>query len=45
MWQRVLDRSSTAEELAKGRDLSTDRHREVWTLLYTDAGCEGWRPA
>ena len=31
VWQRVLDRASTAEELAKGRDLSIDRHREVWT--------------
>jgi HAD superfamily hydrolase (TIGR01509 family) len=40
VWQRVLDRSSSAEELAKGRDLSTDRHREVWTDLYTEAGCE-----
>ena len=40
VWQRVLDRGSSAEELAKGRDLSTDRHREVWTELYTQAGCE-----
>jgi HAD superfamily hydrolase (TIGR01509 family) len=40
VWRRVLDRSSTAEELAKGRDLSTDRHRKVWTELYTQAGCE-----
>ena len=40
VWQRVLDRGSTAEELAKGRDLSTERHREVWTELYTAAGCE-----
>ena len=40
VWQRVLDRSGTAEELAKGRDLSTARHREVWTALYTAAGCE-----
>jgi putative hydrolase of the HAD superfamily len=40
VWQRVLDRSGTAEELAKGRDLSTARHREVWTALYADAGCE-----
>jgi HAD superfamily hydrolase (TIGR01509 family) len=39
-WQRVLDRGSTAEELAKGRDLSTERHRAVWTELYTAAGCE-----
>jgi putative hydrolase of the HAD superfamily len=40
VWQRVLDRSSTAEELAKGRDLSNARHREVWTALYGVAGCE-----
>jgi HAD superfamily hydrolase (TIGR01509 family) len=44
VWQRVLDRASTAEELAKGRDLSPDRHREVWTLLYADAGCERLAP-
>ena len=44
VWQRVLDRASTAEELAKGRDLSTDRHREVWTLLYANAGCEQLAP-
>jgi len=40
VWRRVLGRSSTAEELAKGRDLSTARHREVWTALYDTAGCE-----
>jgi HAD superfamily hydrolase (TIGR01493 family) len=40
VWQRVLGRSSTAEELAKGRDLSTARHRQVWTALYREAGCE-----
>jgi HAD superfamily hydrolase (TIGR01549 family) len=40
VWRRVLDRSSTADELAKGRDLSSDRHREVWTALYRAAGCE-----
>jgi len=40
VWQRVLDRGSTAEELAKGRDLYTERHREVWTELYRAAGCE-----
>jgi putative hydrolase of the HAD superfamily len=44
VWQRVLDRSSTADELAKGRDLSTTRHREVWMALYTDAGCERLAP-
>ena len=40
----MLDRSSTAEELAKGRDLSTARHREVWTALYDAAGCERLAP-
>lgn len=40
VWQRVLDRSSTAEELAKGRDLSSARHHEVWTALYRAAGAE-----
>jgi HAD superfamily hydrolase (TIGR01509 family) len=44
VWQRVLDRSSSAEELAKGRDLSTERHREVWTALYREAGCEDLAP-
>jgi FMN phosphatase YigB (HAD superfamily) len=44
VWRRVLDRSSTAEELAKGRDLSAARHREVWTALYTEAGCERLAP-
>jgi FMN phosphatase YigB (HAD superfamily) len=43
-WRRVLDRGSTAEELAKGRDLSTSRHREVWTALYRSAGCERLAP-
>jgi putative hydrolase of the HAD superfamily len=40
VWQRVLDRSGTAEELAKGRDLSNARHRDVWVALYDAAGCE-----
>jgi HAD superfamily hydrolase (TIGR01509 family) len=40
VWRRVLDRSGTADELAKGRDLSSDRHHEVWTALYRAAGCE-----
>lgn len=44
VWQRVLDRSSAAEELAKGRDLSNARHREVWTALYDAAGCERLAP-
>jgi HAD superfamily hydrolase (TIGR01509 family) len=44
VWRRVLDRSGTAEELAKGRDLSNARHREVWTELYDAAGCDGLAP-
>jgi putative hydrolase of the HAD superfamily len=44
VWRRVLDRSGTAEELAKGRDLSNARHREVWVELYGTAGCEGLAP-
>jgi HAD superfamily hydrolase (TIGR01549 family) len=44
VWRRVLDRSSTAEELAKGRDLSNARHREVWIALYDAAGCERLAP-
>ena len=44
VWRRVLDRSSTAEELAKGRDLSNARHRAVWTELYSTAGCERLAP-
>jgi len=44
VWRRVLDRSGTAEELAKGRDLSNARHREVWVALYDAAGCERLAP-
>lgn len=44
VWRRVLDRASTAEEMAKGRDLSTTKHREVWTELYDAAGCEDLAP-
>ncbi len=44
VWRRVLDRSSTADELAKGRDLSNARHREVWIALYHVAGCERLAP-
>ncbi len=40
VWRRVLERSSTADEMAKGRDLSSARHREVWMALYEAAGCE-----
>jgi HAD superfamily hydrolase (TIGR01549 family) len=44
VWRRVLQRSSSAEELAKGRDLSSARHREVWTALYQAAGSERLAP-
>jgi HAD superfamily hydrolase (TIGR01509 family) len=44
VWKRVLDHSSTAEEMAKGRDLSTEKHHDVWTALYTSAGCEQLAP-
>jgi HAD superfamily hydrolase (TIGR01509 family) len=44
VWRRVVDRSGTADELAKGRDLSSVRHREVWTALYRAAGCERLAP-
>ncbi|SDY40128.1 haloacid dehalogenase superfamily, subfamily IA, variant 3 with third motif having DD or ED/haloacid dehalogenase superfamily, subfamily IA, variant 1 with third motif having Dx(3-4)D or Dx(3-4)E [Micromonospora pattaloongensis] len=44
VWRRVLERAGTAEELAKGRDLSPERHREVWTALYDTAGCEKLAP-
>jgi FMN phosphatase YigB (HAD superfamily) len=44
VWGRVLARASTPEEMAKGRDLSPSRHREVWTALYTDAGCDRLAP-
>lgn len=44
VWQRIIDRSSTAEELAKGRDLSNAQHREVWLALYQLAGCEELAP-
>jgi putative hydrolase of the HAD superfamily len=40
VWQRVLAGAGTPEELAKGRDLSRDRHRAVWTDLYARAGAD-----
>jgi HAD superfamily hydrolase (TIGR01509 family) len=43
-WQRVLAQASTPAELAKGRDLSPARHREVWTALYVEAGCDRLAP-
>jgi FMN phosphatase YigB (HAD superfamily) len=40
VWMRVLAEASAPEELAKGRDLSLDRHREVWTALYRRCGAD-----
>ncbi len=40
VWQRVLAGAGTPDELAKGRDLSPERHREVWTELYTTCGAD-----
>ncbi|HYT10578.1 MAG TPA: HAD family hydrolase [Mycobacteriales bacterium] len=44
VWSRVLAEASTPEELAKGRDLSLDRHREVWTELYRRSGADELAP-
>jgi FMN phosphatase YigB (HAD superfamily) len=44
MWARVVAAASTAEELGKGRDLSPQRHRGVWTDLYRRAGAEELAP-
>lgn len=40
VWQRVLAQAGTPAELAKGRDLSPVRHRDVWIALYVEAGCD-----
>jgi HAD superfamily hydrolase (TIGR01493 family) len=40
VWQQVLARAGTPEELAKGRDLSPERHRAVWTQLYASCGAD-----
>jgi putative hydrolase of the HAD superfamily len=40
VWRRVLAGAGTPEELAKGRDLSAERHRAVWTDLYARSGAD-----
>jgi putative hydrolase of the HAD superfamily len=40
VWRRVLAGATTREELARGRDLSPERHRAVWTALYVRSGAE-----
>jgi FMN phosphatase YigB (HAD superfamily) len=44
VWRRVVGQASSADEMAKGRDLSPVRHRAVWTDLYARAGCDGLAP-
>jgi FMN phosphatase YigB (HAD superfamily) len=37
IWREIQDEARTAEEIAKGRDLSERAHRECWTALYSAA--------
>lgn len=37
LWSELWEAGKTPEELAKGRDLSSDAHREVWTALFERA--------
>jgi len=37
IWREIQERARSAEELAKGRDLSERAHRELWTNLYSAA--------
>ena len=37
LWDDLWSAGKTPEELAKGRDLSADAHREVWTALFERA--------
>lgn len=37
LWDEMWEAGKTPEELAKGRDLSADAHREVWTALFARA--------
>lgn len=37
IWTELWDAGKTAEEHAKGRDLSRDAHRRVWTALFARA--------
>jgi HAD superfamily hydrolase (TIGR01509 family) len=35
LWAEIHERGRAPEEMAKGRDLSPDAHRECWTALYS----------
>src|SRR6266545_6185812 len=37
LWDELWEAGKMPEELAKGRDLSADAHREVWTALFRRA--------
>ena len=37
VWAEIQARARTPEEMAKGRDLSPEAHREAWTALYAAA--------
>lgn len=37
VWNEIQTKARTAEEIAKGRDLSERAHRECWTALYSAA--------
>jgi HAD superfamily hydrolase (TIGR01549 family) len=37
VWDDIQARARTPEEIAKGRDLSSEAHREAWTALYAAA--------
>lgn len=37
IWREIQFKARTAEEIAKGRDLSERMHRECWTALYSAA--------
>lgn len=37
LWTEIWQTSKMAEELARGRDLSEDRHREAWLSLFEPA--------
>lgn len=37
VWDAIQARARTPEEIAKGRDLSPEAHREAWTALYAAA--------
>lgn len=37
LWDEMWEAGKMPEELAKGRDLSSDAHREVWTALFERA--------